>query len=139
MAVTMVGFEATREVAEAYVKKAMAPLRKIIEEYREEPDGSTSVSFTLHDVRSVDADLGVIGSILATQYSHEETYQKTIQELAAENVRVHGAVDVLANHLTAAYKDIETLANRLNKTETVNDKLKELTPVKSGFKKPSMV
>src|SRR5579859_1737167 len=92
-------FQATREVAEGVVKRAMTPLRKVIDEYKEEPDGSVEVTLTLHDVRSIDADLGIIGSILATQYGKERVFQETLKEFAEENVRLHSTVDVLAHHI----------------------------------------
>jgi len=135
-------FQATREVAEGVVKRAMTPLRKLIDEYKEEPDGAVSVSLTLHDIRSVDADLGIIGSILATQYGKEKVFQETVAALAEENVRLHSAVDVLATHLSDAHKDIQTLSDRLNKSETVNTKLKNLTVIeepKPSFRVPDVV
>lgn len=134
-------FQATREVAEGVVKRAMTPLRAIIDEYKEEPDGSVKIDLTLHDVRSIDADLGIIGSILATQYGKEKVFQETLQAFAEENVRLHAAVDVLSHHLVERDESIESLAGKLAKTETVNAKLKELTPVpeKPAFKLPDVV
>lgn len=139
-------FQASREVAEGVVKRAMTPLRKIIDEYKEEPDGSLSVTLTLHDVRSVDADLGIIGSILATQFGKEVKFQETLKEFAEENVRLHAGVDVLAHHLSEAHDDISSLSNRLGNAERVNAKLKEITRVpvlveetKPSFKVPDLV
>lgn len=140
-------FQATREVAEGVVKRAMTPLRKVIDEYKEEPDGSVTVSVSLHDIRSVDADLGIIGSILATQYGKEKVFQDTLKEFAEENVRLHAAVDVLSHHLVERDETIEAVVKQRNDAETVNIKLRELTdttgkivePSKPTFKKPELV
>ena len=133
-------FQATREVAEGVVKRAMTPLRKVIDEYKEEPDGSVEVTLTLHDVRSIDADLGIIGSILATQYGKERVFQETLKEFAEENVRLHSTVDVLAHHIADRDKDIEVLAKQRNDAETVNTKLRELhVEQKPTFKVPEVV
>ncbi len=141
--VNLEAFQASREVAEGVVKRAMTPLRKIIDEYKEEPDGSLTVTLTVHDIRSIDADLGIIGSILATQFGKEKIFQDTLKEFAEENVRLHAAVDVLSHHLVESHNDVEALSDKLGKAQTVNTKLKELTPVseqtKPSFKMPEVV
>ena len=135
MDATVVPFELTKEVAEGVVKRAMAPLRRIIDEYKEEPDGQTEVTLTLHEIRSVDGDIGIIGMTLAQQFTKQKGWQDALALFAEENVRLHDAIDVLNSHLFQSQADVQTLGSKLVKIETVNNKLKELT-VKPAFKKP---
>lgn len=136
----VVPFELTKDTAEGVIKRAMTPLRRIIEEYKDEPDGQVEVTLTLHEIRSIDGDIGIIGMGLAQQYGKQKGWQDAIELFAQENVQLHAAVDVLSSHLTSAKNDIETLAGRLTKAETVNTKLKEIQPTgKSVFKAPDLV
>ena len=142
-----VPFELTKETAEGVVKRAMAPLREIMDQYKDEPDGGVEVTLTLHEVRSVDGDLGVLGLTLAQQFAKQKGWQDALELFAQENVRLHATVDVLTHHAVQLESDVESLSSRLVKTETVNTKLKELStstgevidPGKFGFKKPDLV
>lgn len=119
-------FELTKEVAEKVLKRAMAPLRELIDANRTSLDESFPVELDFQVVREMDRDLGVLGLTLATKYREVVEYQSTIGVLAEENVRLHNS---FADVVTLAEKyrqQAEDLMGALSKTKTVNDKLKQL-------------
>lgn len=128
-------FDLDREVAEKVLKRAMAPIRELLENAKDYEDTDVCHDGIAYGtLRELDRDLGVLGLTLATRYREQVEYQTALGVMSAENVRLQNTVEQLTS-LASKYKaEGENLADALQKTRTVNLKLRELTSVeKSGF------
>lgn len=122
-------FDLTREVAEKVLKRAMTPIREFIDskENNEHIGDDEPVTLTVGQVREMNRDLGVLGLTLATRYSEQIEYQTALGVMAAENVRLHGAVELLSE-IAAKYSEQNSkIIADLSKARNVNDRLKETT------------
>lgn len=137
-------FDLTRDVAEKLIKRVMAPFREVIDKYNPGQNGEwptgKEVSLTLEQVRAIDTDLGAVGLAMAVRYSEQVEYQIGLRVMAAENVRLHETVEVMAE-MAQRYKDeVGKLVDELGKVQTVNSKLKHLRMVddKPSFRSSSI-
>lgn len=126
-------FDLSRDVAEKLIKRVMAPFRDVINQFNPGPNmdwpQGISASLTLEQVRAIDTDLGALGLAMAVRYSEQVEYQIGLRVMAAENVRLHETIEVMAE-MAQKYKDeVGKLASDLAKVQTVNSKLKHLTAV----------
>lgn len=125
-----------KDVAEKLMVRIMTPFRKAMAENKptdgESWEDDKEIIFTLAQIRELDKDLGAIGLTLANRYREQSEFRTTLSVVANENVRLLGSVSALSELLEAEKKQSESLANALTKSETVNDKLTEVT--RSGFK-----
>lgn len=122
-------FDLTREVAEKILKRAMTPLREFLDSDRNDDDISLDevVELTVGQIREMNRDLGALGLTLATRYREQMEYQTALGVMSAENVRLHGAVELLAELATKYSSENSKLITDLSKTRTKNDKLQEST------------
>lgn len=110
-------FQINKEVAEKLVKRAMSPLREILEANADtEVDVNSSVSLTYAQIKSLDTDLGTLGMALAQQFKKNDELTQAVAVVAEENERLHSTVDTLVEHLT----------NEKNYVELLQGKYKEL-------------
>lgn len=129
----MESLDLTKEIAEKLLMRIMEPVRKKLFEAQEQkwPD-SEEMGLTLAILKEMDRDLGAIGLTLANRYREQAEFRTSLTMLAQENVRLTGAVSVLSELLEQEKEQSKSLANSLEKTKTVNGKLKELTGTKWG-------
>lgn len=119
-------FDLTREVAEKILKRAMAPVREILEGNSiDSIDGDTIMGIPFARVQELDRDLGVLGLTLATRYSEQLEYQTALGVMSAENVRLRTAMELMIE-LVEKYKteNIE-LIRGLAKARNAHEKIKE--------------
>jgi hypothetical protein len=123
-------FDLSRDVAEKILKRAMTPLREIIDENRDDHlNESFAVELDFQKVREIDRDLGALGLALANRYNEQEEYRVALEVMSAENVRLHGVLEGVVELTNKYKKEAEDLAGALAKNKNVTDKLKELRPV----------
>ena len=124
-------FDLDRDVAEKVLKRAMTPIREILDMYKdiEDPDVFEYPNLTIVRLRELDRDLGALGLALANRYNEQEEYRVALEVMSAENVRLHGVIDGVVELTNKYKKEAEDLAGALAKNKNVTEKLKELRPV----------
>ena len=75
-------FELTRETSETVIKRALAPLKAILETHVNQEEGEVLIN--LSDVKMIDADIGIIALTIATRFAKEKDYQTAIRVLGEE-------------------------------------------------------
>lgn len=119
-------FDLTRDVAEKILKRAMTPVREVLDFARvnQSPDDE-DMRISLGAIRELDRDLGVLGLTLATRYSERVEYQTALGVMSAENVRLHTTVELLTEMAEKYRAENVELIKGLARARNANDKIKE--------------
>jgi hypothetical protein len=93
-------YDVPKETAEKVLRNIMGVMRNHV-------DGSAPITIEL--AKDVDDRLGIIAMALARLYSNELDYQRAIEVVARDNVRLSDTIAVLSDELSDSNKLIKTL------------------------------